>query len=136
MKNKDEFINGKKLDTGDTLTVAKSKDGKACCINEYHFKELSTNLLLRAGNMIARARREKGLTQKDLANKMGVNQAWISALESGRVNISIKVLDKIAKALDTTLLSPRFNSIIKDECLLDKQLAEFDTKKLSTPQDL
>lgn len=57
---------------------------------------------------IARAviknRMEKGLTQSALAKKIGTKQSAISRLESGNYNPSIIFLEKIAKALNLTLV--------------------------------
>ena len=52
---------------------------------------------------IIRARANTGITQKELAEKMGTNQSVISRLESGNANPSIGFLKKLAAALDTKL---------------------------------
>lgn len=57
------------------------------------------------------ARVQKGLTQKELAEKVGTKQTSISRLESGRLSPSISFLSQIATALDTELISPTFASI-------------------------
>ncbi|MCX7883495.1 MAG: helix-turn-helix transcriptional regulator [Caloramator sp.] len=44
-------------------------------------------------------RKEKGLTQKQLAEKLGMKQAMISKLESGEYNPTIEQLWKISKKL-------------------------------------
>ncbi len=49
------------------------------------------------------ARIKKGLTQKELADKIGTKQSVISRLEAGRGNPSIAFLKKFADALDTSL---------------------------------
>ncbi|KKQ33833.1 MAG: DNA-binding helix-turn-helix protein [Candidatus Nomurabacteria bacterium GW2011_GWB1_37_5] len=49
------------------------------------------------------ARRNKGLTQKELANKVGTKQSVISRLESGRANPSVAFLKKLADALNSHL---------------------------------
>lgn len=54
-------------------------------------------------NAMIEARRKKGITQVDLARKMGTKQSVISRLESGRANPSIGFLKKLADALQTTL---------------------------------
>jgi ribosome-binding protein aMBF1 (putative translation factor) len=46
------------------------------------------------------ARLKKGLTQEDLAQKIGTKQSVISRLESGRANPSFSFLKKIAHALN------------------------------------
>ena len=54
------------------------------------------------------ARRKKGVTQKELAEKMGTKQSVISRLESGRGNPSFSFLQKLAHALNADL-EIRFN---------------------------
>lgn len=45
------------------------------------------------------ARTKKGLTQKELAQKIGTKQSAIARLESGSVNPSIEFLQKIAQVM-------------------------------------
>src|SRR3989338_4969994 len=52
---------------------------------------------------ILKARMKKGLTQKELAEKIGTRQSAIARLESGNANPSIGFLQKVAEALDTNL---------------------------------
>lgn len=49
-------------------------------------------------------RLEKGLTQAELAEKIGTKQSAISRLESGSYNPSIHFLEKVAKALNLNLV--------------------------------
>ncbi len=49
------------------------------------------------------ARKKMGLTQEELAKKIGTKQASIARLESGRANPTIGFLEKLAKALDSKL---------------------------------
>jgi ribosome-binding protein aMBF1 (putative translation factor) len=50
--------------------------------------------------MIIKKRLQEGLTQTQLANKIGTKQPVISRLEQGSYNPTIKFLRRIAKALD------------------------------------
>ncbi len=52
---------------------------------------------------IIRGRIDRGITQKELANKIGTKQSVISRLESGRANPSIAFLQKLANALNSSL---------------------------------
>ena len=52
---------------------------------------------------IIMARREKNLTQKDLAELIGTRQSNISRLESGNYNPTLDFLQKIASAMDKKL---------------------------------
>ena len=49
------------------------------------------------------ARKENGMTQKQLADATGISQADISRLEHGTGNPSVKTLQRIAQALHMTL---------------------------------
>ena len=46
---------------------------------------------------------EQGMSQAELAKKIGTKQSAISRLESGNYNPSIKLLEKVAKALKLKL---------------------------------
>ena len=55
----------------------------------------------RLSRVIKTLRQEKGLSQKALAEQVGVTDAYITMLESGkRKNPSLDILKKLAKALD------------------------------------
>lgn len=49
------------------------------------------------------ARMEKNLTQKELAERTGINQADISKLENGTRNPSLNLLKRIAEGMDMVL---------------------------------
>ncbi|WP_366474093.1 helix-turn-helix transcriptional regulator [Sphingomonas sp.] len=51
------------------------------------------------GRNAARIRREKGMTQEQLAERSGLSQQYLSGLESGRRNPTIVTLYEIATAL-------------------------------------
>jgi transcriptional regulator with XRE-family HTH domain len=53
---------------------------------------------------IIRLRLEKGLTQADLAQRLGKQQPAIARLESGRVMPSMASLQEVAEALDAKLV--------------------------------
>jgi transcriptional regulator with XRE-family HTH domain len=51
------------------------------------------------GENIRRYRREKGLSQAEMANRMGVDRAYISGLELGQRNPTVITLWHAAQAL-------------------------------------
>lgn len=63
----------------------------------------SLELEFALAKLIIEKRLEKGLSQKELAEKMGTKQSAISRLESGTYNPSIQFLEKLAKALQLRL---------------------------------
>ncbi|PCH66049.1 MAG: transcriptional regulator [Bacteroidetes bacterium] len=52
---------------------------------------------------IIRQRALKGLTQKELANRIGTKQSAISRFESGTYNPTVEFIKKLATALDLEL---------------------------------
>jgi ribosome-binding protein aMBF1 (putative translation factor) len=52
------------------------------------------------------ARRERGYTQKKLAEKLGVSQVMISRWENGEENFTVATLAKISSALGISLVNP------------------------------
>lgn len=50
-----------------------------------------------------RKRNAKGLTQAQLAHKIGTKQSAVARLESGTYNPSLSMLQKVANALDAKL---------------------------------
>jgi len=51
------------------------------------------------GERIAAVRKQRGITQMDLAATIGIDQRLISSYEVGRVTISAEMLSRIARAL-------------------------------------
>ncbi len=52
------------------------------------------------GKRIHNLREEKRLTQEELEERTGINARYISAVECGRRNITVKTLEKIAEGLE------------------------------------
>ena len=52
---------------------------------------------------IVKARASQNLTQKELAEKTGINQSEISKLENGTRNPSIKLLQRLAEGMGMVL---------------------------------
>ncbi len=66
-------------------------------------EELEENRLLirnRLARKIKKARKLAGVTQEELARRMKTKKSYISALESGKQNISVEYVVKIATALN------------------------------------
>lgn len=58
-----------------------------------------TTIYKNIGNNIKRLRMDKNLSQGDLAKRMKVDRSYVSSLESGSRNPSVKILDKISQIL-------------------------------------
>lgn len=51
------------------------------------------------GQMIKKARKNSGMTQEQLAEKVGMHYTSISRIETGYANPPVQTINKIAKAL-------------------------------------
>lgn len=51
------------------------------------------------GRRIAELRKKKGLTQRQLADQLGVAVTWISHLETKGSNLEVRTVVKLAEAL-------------------------------------
>jgi transcriptional regulator with XRE-family HTH domain len=58
---------------------------------------------VRVGLNLQNLRRQKGLSQEELAHRAQIHQTYLSGVERGRRNPSILVLARIAAALDADL---------------------------------
>lgn len=56
------------------------------------------------GERIQKIRKEKSMTQEELAGRIGVKRAVISKYENGSVNMSVPILEKIADALEVSVI--------------------------------
>lgn len=54
---------------------------------------------IKLGKRIKELRKEKGLTQIDLAAKIGIDRSYLGFIERGERNVSFDVMAEIAKAL-------------------------------------
>jgi len=71
--------------------------------------EGATELQRRIGSRVRQRRTDMGLTLKNLAERSGLSERFLSGVEAGRSNISIVRLSQLAQALDqplTSLLRP------------------------------
>ena len=74
------------------------------------------------GSHIRKIRKSKGLTLKDLAEKSGLSIPYLSDIERGAVNPSLKTLQSIAKALELSLPEiVDFNSELEHRLICQNQ---------------
>ncbi|MGY4720651.1 UDP-N-acetylglucosamine 1-carboxyvinyltransferase [Naumannella cuiyingiana] len=59
----------------------------------------------RIGSLIRDARKHRGLTQHQLAELLGTSQSAIHRIEAGNQNLSIDMVGRIARALDSELIT-------------------------------
>ncbi len=60
------------------------------------------NIQTQLGIRIKQLRKEKGISQEELAFKAGLHRTYMSDVERGTRNVSIRNIEKIAKALGVT----------------------------------
>ncbi len=70
---------------------------------DFEKKYHRTAALYRLADRVLLLRKQRGLTQKELADKVGTTQAVISRLENASVKPSLETILKIAEALDATV---------------------------------
>ena len=79
------------------MKILTSTSSDSMPIEETNFwKEMQSN---RVGNLLAGARLKEGLTQAQLARKLGVRQNMISDFERGKRRISSTMAKRLAQAL-------------------------------------
>ena len=75
------------------------------------------DVLWQLGRRIAFLRKEKGLSQVELAADANMAKSYLSELELGKRNASVLVLSRLAAALGTTL-EELFKGVVSIETLL------------------
>lgn len=96
-------------------------------IKHIHEKDLSFRIPDCVGKNIRHLRKEKHMTQKDLANAIGCEPSYISHIERVSRSISIRHLFQIADAMHTTpasLVTDASNQLAECIELLEKLDAE------------
>lgn len=61
------------------------------------------NIKEKFGNQVKKLRLEKGLSQEKLAFDADLDRTYIPSIEKGERNVSITVIEKIAKALNVKI---------------------------------
>jgi transcriptional regulator with XRE-family HTH domain len=94
------------------------------------------NILISVGKRIQSVREKRGLTQSQLEEKTGINTKYISAIECGQKNVTIKTLEKIANGLNIDLyelflFSEEFESEGAVKKAIESLIKESDIKTLN-----
>ncbi|MFT8395977.1 UDP-N-acetylglucosamine 1-carboxyvinyltransferase [Propionibacterium sp.] len=64
------------------------------------------------GRLIRDARKQRGLTQNQLAEELRTSQSAVHRIESGHQNLSLETINKIAKVLESPLIVPGTSSTL------------------------
>ena len=59
----------------------------------------------RIGNLIRDARKHRGLTQQQLADRLATSQSAVNRIEKGHQNLSLEMLARIGAALDSEIVA-------------------------------
>ncbi len=82
------------------------------------------------GRALARARRRAGLTQAELAKRIGTTQAAITRLETGRFLPAVRTLGRLAQALGVTFeVGPKGGLTIRSSRRRPPTLAELQARR-------
>ena len=117
-QNLGEILRAHRLDAYDEIELLASSEGRSAqddfllrempaAAYEYEVMDLdkaSRSLCAIIGPQIAEKRKQAGMTQRDLAEKTGIDQAAISRIEAGKANPNIDTLDALAKGVGYNLL--------------------------------
>ena len=72
------------------------------------------DIRIQFGLKIKKLRNEKGWSQEALAHKAGIDRTYLPGIESGKRNVSIVVIEKLAKAFKVDLTEiMNFKKIVK-----------------------
>ena len=66
---------------------------------------MSKNILKRFGKRVREERIKKKLSQEELAERAGVHRTYIGMIERAEKNITLRNIDRIAKALRVSISS-------------------------------
>jgi transcriptional regulator with XRE-family HTH domain len=95
---------------------------------------------MRLGKVVQQLRKEKGLTQTELAQKIGKSMRLITYFERGVANVSLDTLYDIAKALDVPVseIFLRSENKLQDPniTLLMSQVEELSSKDQAVILDI
>ena len=74
---------------------------------------MDKTLSQRFGCAVVRLRKERGISQEKFANLAEIDRHYMSDIENGRRNISLDIIEKIAKSLQLSI-SELFREVEND----------------------
>lgn len=77
------------------------------------------------GRRVKKYRNQANLTQADVAEKLGISVSYISQIECGRTDVSLKRLDEIANIINTNI------GLLIDEPSINPHLDDKSIKELT-----
>lgn len=73
------------------------------CSNHHFLMAKRTDILIRFGEAVRGLRDAAQLTQEDFADKCGLDRTYISGIERGKRNVSLRNIEAVAKALKLSI---------------------------------
>ncbi len=73
------------------------------CTRLSDYLEVSADIRVRLGNRIRTLRRERGWTQVEMAEMLGVDRSYLSEIENGKKDPSLRVLKTLADGFELRL---------------------------------
>jgi len=67
------------------------------------FEMVSTDIKSRFGTAVRTERKRQGISQEELAGRAGLHRTYVADIERGARNLSLANIEKLAKALGTTI---------------------------------
>jgi len=64
---------------------------------------MSENIIIKFGSKVRKEREKRGYSQEDFAELVGAHRTYIGMIERAEKNITLKNIEKIAKALNITV---------------------------------
>ncbi len=61
------------------------------------------NIKIRFGNKVKKLRLERNMSQETLANESSIDRTYLPSIEKGERNITLIIIEKIAKGLDVEI---------------------------------
>ncbi|MFA6297341.1 MAG: helix-turn-helix transcriptional regulator [Candidatus Paceibacterota bacterium] len=102
-------------------------------IKKYNIDITKKDIVFDLANLVLEARLYAGISQKELAERIGTKQSNISRAEGATVEPSVSFLDKVAEAVGTRLLLPKFEFMIpKTTVNLSQSYSNVSTSLAST----
>ncbi|GHV35895.1 hypothetical protein AGMMS49546_00160 [Spirochaetia bacterium] len=86
--------------------IAESKENTWLLDSLPYNERIAAEFIANIAVSIQKARRERGYTQKELAEKLGISQVMISRWENGEENFTVATLAKISSVLGIGLVNP------------------------------
>lgn len=87
------------------------------------------------GDNIKKIRKEKNITQNQLASSLEISQSYLSDLENNRKNLGIKTIEKIAKKLNVSVAYLTSGNKMLGDLTDDEKKDQFSELRLKLNKD-